>query len=200
MKLYLIATGNLGRAEFLERVKKTAQGGIDWIQLRVKEKEEARKIAEGILKLKDKYDFKLIINDFPRLAVELGADGAHIGKDDMGPVSAKKILRDKVLGVSCYNDIERGRKAERVGATYVAFGSIFPTSTKPEAVRLTPDTLTRAKRELKIDICVIGGINRENIDEVLALRPDIIAISSAIFLSDDPERETKFFKSRIERI
>lgn len=193
--LYLIASGPFDDKEFLQRVERALRGGVDWVQLRVKDKGKASRLLLPLKDMTEKFAVKLIVNDFVDLAIK--ADGVHLGKDDMDPALARKELKGKILGVSCYNQLDRALQAEKTGADYVAFGSLFPSPTKPESVRVEFSILKRAKEILKTKICVIGGINRTNIAEVLKLKPDIIAISSAIFVADDPEREAAFFKERL---
>jgi len=195
--LYLIASGPFDEDEFLGRIEKSLRGGVDWVQIRVKDPFKTDALVKEALKLKRYFNFKLIVNDFPEIAVKYGADGAHIGKEDGNPARAREMLRGKIMGVSCYNDLERGRMAQMVGADYAAFGALFPTTTKENTVELKLETVKAAKEELSIPVCVIGGIKRDNIDRVLLLNPDIVAISSAIFLGDDPEREARFFKSKM---
>lgn len=197
MILYLIASGPFEEGEFLRRIEKSLRGGVNWVQIRVKDPSKTQRLVKEALKLKRSFNFKLIVNDFPEIAVKYGADGAHIGREDGNPMLVRKMLRGKIMGMSCYNDLERGRMARRVGADYAAFGALFPTTTKENIVELKPETVKVAKKELGIPICVIGGIKRDNIDKVMLLKPDIVAISSAIFLADDPEGEARFFKSKI---
>jgi len=195
--LYLVASGKFSEEEFVSRIESSLKGGVDWVQLRIKDIEFLKRILERTLILKKDYNFKLIVNDFPHVALEFDADGVHIGDGDFEPEKARRLLKNKILGISCYNKLERGKMAERIKADYAAFGALFPTLTKPGAVRVLPDTIIRAKKELKIPICVIGGINRNNIEDVISLHPDIIAISSSIFLAEDPSREAGFFKRKI---
>ena len=193
--LYLIASGPFDDKEFLQRVERALRGGVDWVQLRVKDKEKATRLLLPLKDLTEKHAKKLIVNDFVDLATK--ADGVHLGKDDMNPSLARKELKGKILGVSCYNQLDRALQAEKIGADYVAFGSLFPSPTKPEAARVNFSLIKKAKEILKTKVCVIGGINRKNIGEVLDLNPDIIAISSAIFLAEDPEKEAAFFKENL---
>ncbi len=196
MKLYLIAGGNLSREEFFFRVREALEGGVDWVQVRVKDPEESRSITREIKKLKEYFNFKLIVNDFPDVALKAGADGVHLGEGDPSPGEVRKFFKG-IIGVSCYDDLSRARRAQEAGADYVAFGSLFPTETKKNYRIVKPQVILEARRVLKVPICVIGGIKRENIDQVLSLRPDMIAISSAIFLAPSPRREASFFKRKM---
>ncbi len=196
MKLYLIASGNFLLEEFVFRVKEALKGGVDWVQVRLKDREQSLEAGKEIKKMKDSFDFKLIINDFPEVAVEIGADGVHLGKEDPSPEEVRKKFKG-IIGVSCYDNLERALQAQEAGADYVAFGSLFPTETKENYRIVKPEVILEARRVLKVPICVIGGIKRENIEQVLSLKPDIIAISSAIFLAPSPRREASFFKRKM---
>ena len=196
MKLYLIATGDYPEDEFVERVRESLKGGVDWVQLRIKNQEKLKKVGIRLNRLRRNLPFVFIVNDFPGIAEELGADGVHIGKNDPSLREIRQNFRG-IIGVSCYNEIERALKAEREGADYVAFGSLFPTRTKENYVLVEFDTIKAAKRRLKIPICVIGGINRRNFLRVLSLEPDLIAISSAIFSAPAPAEEAAFFKEKM---
>ncbi len=196
MKLYLIATGDYPEDEFLGRVRESLKGGVDWVQLRIKKQDKIKSLGKRLKRLKRDFPFVFIVNDYPDIAEELQADGVHIGKND----PSLQEIREKfqgIIGVSCYNDMERALKAERNGADYVAFGSLFPTRTKENYVLVRSATIKAARRRLKIPICVIGGINRENFLSVLSLDPDLIAISSAIFSAPDPAEEAAYFKEKM---
>ncbi len=199
MKLYVIATGDYGKREFLERVEAVLRGGAQWLQLRVKEMKRFEELAESVARLCRRYGAVYIINDFVDIAASL-ADGAHVGKDDLQPEEARRRLGGKILGVSCYNQLSRALRAERAGADYVAFGSLFPSPTKPDAVRVSEDVIVRAKRLLKTKICLIGGINLNNLPAVVRLNPDLVAVSSAIFASPDPEKEAELFRRRMDEL
>ncbi len=199
MKLYVIATGPYEKGEFLERVEAVLRGGAHWLQLRVKDRKIAEELAEPVAHLCRKYGAVYIINDF----VELGAafaDGAHVGKEDMQPEEARRKLKGKILGVSCYNQLSRAMRAEKAGADYVAFGALFPSPTKPEAVRVAEEVILRARELLRTKICLIGGINLNNLPFVVKLKPDLVAVSSAIFASSDPQKQAELFRKRIDEL
>ncbi|GEM_PF-308870 len=196
MKLYLIASGDFEREDFLRRVREALEGGVDWVQIRIKDRRESLEVGKQVLALKRDFPFKLIINDFPEVAAELGADGIHLGEDDPPVKEVREWFRG-IIGASCYDDLQRALEAQEAGADYVAFGSLFPTRTKERYRRVAPEVIVEARKRLRIPICVIGGIGRENFHRVLALEPDIIAISSAIFQASSPRREASFFKGKM---
>jgi thiamine-phosphate pyrophosphorylase len=125
-----------------------------------------------------------IVNDDVQLAVAVGADGVHIGRDDGDIGAARAALRGKLVGVSCYDDLATARSAVTSGADYVAFGSVFPSNTKPQAVR-APLALFRAAKALGVPLVAIGGITAQNAPAVLDAGADALAVISALFDAPD---------------
>jgi len=201
--LYVITDKKLiPRDRFIETVEKVIRGGAKIIQLREKDtpEEEIIRLGKELLKITRKYGIPLIINDSPKLAVEVGADGVHLGKDDPGIIEARRLLGSEVIiGVSCYGEIERGLRVEREGADYLAFGTPFFTPTKPDRKPTPLEVLKEAKRKIKtIPIFAIGGITKENAQSVLETGVDGIAVITAVFSSPNPEEAARslaeFFK------
>ena len=201
--LYVITDKKLiPRDRFIETVEKVIRGGAKIIQLREKDtpEEEIIRLGKELLKITRKYGIPLIINDSPKLAVEVGADGVHLGKDDPGIIEARRLLGSEVIiGVSCYGEIERGLRAEREGADYLAFGTPFFTPTKPDRKTTPFEILKEAKRRIKtIPIFAIGGITKGNAKSVLETGVDGIAVITAVFSSPNPEEAARslaeFFK------
>lgn len=156
--------------------------GVKLVQYRSKLAALDEALIRSLIGLCEDYGAKLIINDDATLAKKLGAHGVHIGKDDGETAQVREFLgADKIVGVSCYADLAHAQKAEAQGASYVAFGSLRRGETKPDAP-LCPDELVQeARKSLNLPIVVIGGINLENLDEILALKPDYIAMVEAIY-------------------
>lgn len=125
-----------------------------------------------------------VIDDRPYLAQKIGADGLHIGKDDIKLEEARKIFTKGIIGVSCYGSVRLARQAEEEGADYVAFGSFFSSPTKPHSGIVSKSVLRKANDALSIPVCAIGGINLENISEVAEEGPAMIAVVSAVFQGD----------------
>jgi thiamine-phosphate pyrophosphorylase len=128
---------------------------------------------------------KLIVNDDVWLAVEIGADGAHLGRDD-APGGSLAAARDalgpkRILGVSCYNELARGEEAAEAGADYLAFGSVFPSRTKPGAVRAPLELLGEARRRFGLPVAAIGGISLDNAPQVIDAGADMLAVVSDLF-------------------
>ena len=127
-----------------------------------------------------------IVNDDAILAADLGADGVHLGEEDGGIAAARMLLGERALiGVSCYDDIERARMLAAEGADYIAFGAFFPSATKPHARHATFDLL-RDSAPLGLPRVAIGGIAPDNARSVVAAGADLIAVIGAVFDAPDP--------------
>jgi thiamine-phosphate pyrophosphorylase len=166
--------------ELLEKVRRALEGGIALLQYRRKQRDlhEAREIAF----LARRYKVPLIVNDDVELALEIGADGAHLGRGDGDLGVARRRLAGRILGASCYNDAELARRAIEAGADYVAFGSVFASSTKPAAVRAP---LALFALELQVPLCAIGGITLQNAPQVIDSGADLLAVVSDLFDAPD---------------
>jgi thiamine-phosphate pyrophosphorylase len=167
----------------LERkVRLALEGGVALLQYRSKERDRAQ--AATIVRLARDYGVPVIINDDVELALELDAAGAHLGRDDGELPSARERLGARILGASCYNQLERARNAVQAGADYVAFGSVFASPTKPRAVR-APLALFRDARTLGVPLAAIGGITLENAPQLIAAGADLLAVISDLFDAPD---------------
>jgi len=174
------------------------EGGVRMVQYRNKDAPMPLKRAQAaeLLRICHAHDAKLIINDDVWLAIEIGADGVHLGRDDADAVMARQALGPKrILGVSCYDDVERAVAAEAAGADYVAVGSMFPSPTKPRATRASLELVTETKRRVKLPVAAIGGIKLDNASAVLAAGADMVAVVSDLFDAMDIKgRATAFQK------
>jgi len=164
----------------LEKVRAALEGGIALLQYR--RKSGARAEADAIMQLAKRFHVPVIINDDVELAVAVGADGAHLGRDDGDLSSARRKLEGKLLGASCYDRLELARAAVASGADYVAFGSVFASPTKPGAVRAP---LSLFKNDLGVPKCAIGGITLENAPQVIAAGADLLAVITDLFDAPD---------------
>src|SRR5690606_38197668 len=121
-----------------------------------------REQAGALLAVCRRHRVRLIVNDYLELAAEIGADGGHLGGEDGDPAAARVRLPDALLGVSCYNELERAIAAVKAGADYVAFGRFFSSSTNPGDIRASTALVAEAKRVLWLPIVAIGGIDLQN--------------------------------------
>jgi len=170
--------------------------GVRILQYRDKSDDSQRRKMEAIVlrALSRRHDALLIVNDDPALAQAVEADGVHLGRDDTDIAEARRLLGPRaIIGVSCYDSLELGRSAAAAGADYIAFGSVYPSPTKPDAVYAPLGLLTAAKRELGIPVCAIGGINPDNAGPVLAAGADMLAVISGIFSAPDIEQAVRAF-------
>lgn len=181
---------------FYEQVNSAIKGGITMIQLREKELSEAEflKEAEKIKPLCRANDIPFIINDDVDVAVKCGADGVHIGQNDMAAEKVRQIIGDDmILGVSAQTP-EQAVKAEEAGADYLGVGAVFPTLTKSDALSVSYETLKEICASVSIPVVAIGGICAENIKELSGSGIDGVALVSAIFGAEDIERECEILK------
>ncbi len=167
-------------ADLVDKVRQALDGGVALLQYRRKRRdlEEARAVAA----LARRHRVPLIVNDDVELALELGADGVHLGRDDGDLGAARRRLPGRILGASCYNDAALARRAIDAGADYVAFGSVFASPTKPAAVRAP---LALFATELEVPLCAIGGITLENAPRLLEAGADLLAVLSDLFDASD---------------
>jgi len=163
-----------------DKVRQALEGGIALLQYRRKQS-ASRAEAEALLSLCRRHGVPFIVNDDLELALQIGADGVHLGRDDGDLAAARKRLGGKLLGASCYNDAQKARAAAQAGADYIAFGSVFSSPTKPSAVR-APLALFN---DLEIPACAIGGITLQNAPQVIAAGADMLAVISDLFDAPD---------------
>lgn len=175
-------------APLLGQVEQAISGGARVIQYRDKglDHEQRQQQAQALRELCHQHGATLIINDDPQLALQVGADGVHLGQDDVSITSARKLLgKQAIIGISCYNQLDNAIQAEQAGADYVAFGSFYPSPTKPEAKIATLPLLQQARQQLSIPIVAIGGITADNGARLISAGATALAIISGIFAQTD---------------
>ncbi len=182
-------------------VKASLDGGVRLVQYRNKTAPAPLRRAQAaeLLRICRAYGARLIVNDDFWLAVEIGADGAHIGRAD-APGGSLKAARDalgarRILGVSCYNELERAELAVAAGADYIAFGRMFPSTTKPHALEATTDLIATAKQRFDMPVAAIGGITVTNAREVLAAGADMLAVVGDLFNAMNIKARAEAFQS-----
>jgi thiamine-phosphate pyrophosphorylase len=175
------------KSSIVSQAEEALQAGASLIQLRDKSStdDELEDIARSLQNLCVKHKATFFINDRVSLARRIGADGVHVGFTDKSVKETREEVGEHMLiGVSCYGDLERAKQAVKDGADYVAFGAFYPSVTKPKADVVSKQVIRQAKEELHVPVCVIGGINRENIHEIANFKPDMYALVSDIFGSE----------------
>jgi len=183
--LYAISDGP--RDDLLDACSAALEGGARVLQYRDKTRDAARRLdeARALQALCARFDVPLIINDDDELAVAVGAAGVHLGEDDGDLALARARLgANAIIGVSCYDSLERARDFAAAGADYLAFGAFFPSPTKPHARRATLDLLREA-RVLGKPVVAIGGITIANAPSLIEAGVDCIAVISALFGAQD---------------
>ena len=183
----------------LEYAREILEYGVKFFQFRSKKAVKNEKLASEILNLCEKFGAKFIVNDDVKFAKKIGAKAVHLGKDDENIKEAFEILgKDAYVGVSCYNDINLAINATKNGASYVAFGSVFTSPTKPNAPKCGLEIVKEAKQILNLPVCVIGGINETNIGSLSHAKPDLIAVISAIYKDGNIKENIKNLQRIIE--
>jgi thiamine-phosphate pyrophosphorylase len=170
------------------KVGQALEGGASVVQFRNKTSspELRREQGRALAALCRAAGAAFIVNDDLALALELGADGVHLGGEDGDLAEARRRLgQGRLLGASCYNRIELAEVAARAGVDYLAFGSVFSSSTKPGAVRAPLSLFAEARRRFDLPLVAIGGITLQNAPQVFAAGADVVAVISAVFDASD---------------
>ena len=182
--IYLISPNKIINNSFyniLNQVFKSKK--VKFFQLRLKKESIKKKviIAKKILQICKKNKVKLIINDDPNLALKVNAHGCHLGQKDMNIFDARKILKNKIIGVTCHNSIKLAKIALLSGADYIALGAFFKTKTKKVTHKANIKSLIKIKKLINLPVVVIGGINDKNYKKLLLNKADFLAISGYIW-------------------
>lgn len=194
--LYAVTPDLADTALLLAKTRAALAGGARLVQYRNKTADEnlRHEQAAALRELCRRHGATFIINDHVELAHALGADGVHVGADDTAVATARVLLgRGKIIGASCYNDLQRAQSAVAQGADYVAFGSFFASSVKPDAVRAPVPILQAARQQIKLPVVAIGGITLNNAGGLIKAGADAVAVMSALFDAPDVERAAREF-------
>jgi thiamine-phosphate pyrophosphorylase len=196
--LYAITPDEQDTAELLRKVRLALLGGARVLQYRNKAADAALRLeqASALRELMQEFSVPLIINDDVVLAQQVAADGVHLGDEDGNVIAARAQLGGgKLIGVSCYNRLALAHAAVRQGADYVAFGSFFASTVKPDAVAASPDLLRQAHREIAVPLVAIGGITIHNCAQLLEAGADALAVISAVFSAADIQGAARQFSN-----
>lgn len=189
--------------EWFTRIPAAFVGGVDVFQFRVKERRDLnRAVGERLREEAAQWGIEFVVNDDPKRAKDLDADGVHVGKEDPSVQQVRSIFPGYV-GVSAYNDFNRAQHLVKEGADYVAFGSVFPSPTEPNRVRISLDIVKQARKVLGVPIVAIGGISQETLPKLLAhTGVDTVAVVSALLRASTPEdtrRQAEILKTILIR-
>lgn len=185
-----------------DAVQSALEGGVTLIQLREKDMPIDKYIneAKDIKAVCDKFGVPLLIDDNVEVCIKSGADGVHLGQNDMPCNEARKLLGDtKIIGVTA-KTIEQAQTAQRMGADYLGSGAVFGTSTKADAIKMDMETLKHICASVSIPVAAIGGINKQNVRELAGSGISGAAIVSGIFGNDDIKAASKELRNIMEEI
>lgn len=191
-----------GEKSLMEQVKEALEGGITFLQLREKKlsKEAFLQEAKEMKQLAEKYKVPFVINDNIEIAQKSGADGVHVGQDDMPVEEVRKILgEDKIIGVSAHN-VEEALKAQKGGADYLGVGAVCQTATKSDASVVSMEEMKKICESVSIPVVAIGGIHKDNLLMLENTGVDGIAVVSAIFAAKDIKEAARELFAKVSKI
>ena len=194
--LYAITPDMADSNSLLQKTQLAIEGGAFMVQYRSKIQDRDVKMQQcaAILRLCREYEIPCIVNDDVDMCRVLEADGVHLGEKDDNIAEVRRILgEDAIIGSSCYDQLNRANEAQKEGASYVAFGAMYPTSTKPNAPRASLALLREAKREIQIPIVAIGGITMNNAHDVIETGIDAIAVINSLYESTSIKETAETF-------
>ena len=186
---------NTTEQELLEKSEAILKTGISLFQYRNKTSNQQKKkeLAQELQSLCHQYNTPFIVNDDVLLAKDISADGIHLGKDDDDISLAREVIGSRIIGISCYNNINRAIAAEKAGANYIAFGAFFPSVTKPDAKKADIALVKLAKSQLTIPVVAIGGITPENGKQLIDVNIDYLAVISGLYSASDTISATQSY-------
>lgn len=199
--MYLVTREEPDTTRLMAVVAAAIAGGAVLVQYRDKSRDPGhrRRQAEALLALTRPAGVPLVVNDDVALARAIGAEGVHLGRDDAALEDARAALGvEAIIGVSCYGDAGRARRLATTGADYVAFGSVYPSTTKPGAPRADL-AIFAAAADLGIPRVAIGGIDAANAPALIAAGADLLAVIGAVFDADDPRAATRAIAAAFDR-
>jgi thiamine-phosphate pyrophosphorylase len=194
--LYIVTPDWDNTQQLLDVTEMALRGGAALVQYRHKSADETlrREQAECLLALCRSYQRPLIVNDHVDLCIALDADGAHVGGTDKSVAQVRALLGpDKIVGASCYGDLQLAHDAFRDGASYVAFGGFYPSRVKKYPVTTPSAIVGQAKSEISLPVAVIGGMTEENAAPLVACGADMVAAISSVYSAADPELAARGF-------
>ena len=181
--VYLISPSKINNSFYEDLIKILKQKKVSYFQLRLKKEGYKKKLVIGrkIQKICKRFKVKFLINDDVYLAKKLNADGCHLGQKDMEVLEARKLIGNKIIGITCHNSIKLAKIAVMNKADYLAFGAFNSSKTKKVKYKASLNLLKKAKKIIKIPIVAIGGINSQNYKKLLLNKANFLAISGYIW-------------------
>jgi len=201
--LYAITDNDcIGERDFFREVENALKGGVTILQLREKNMSTEHLIekAKKLRPICNKYNVPLIINDDVQAAIQSGADGVHVGADDMDVAEIRKKTGNNFIIGATAKTLEQAIKAQNQGADYLGCGALFPSPTKQNAKPMTPETLKQITSSINIPVVAIGGLTYDNIDIIKDSGVSGAAVISAIFAENDTEEAASQLKQKISQI
>ena len=181
--IYLISPSKINKFFYNNLIGVLKQKNISFFQLRLKKSTFKKKVVIGrrVQKICKKFNVKFLINDDVFLAKKLNADGCHLGQKDMNIYEARKLIGNKIIGVTCHNSIKLAKKAIKAKADYIAFGAFNSSKTKNVKYRASVELLKKVRKIIKTPIVAIGGINSDNYKKLILNKANFLAISGYIW-------------------
>ena len=181
--IYLISPLKINKSFNIDLIEVLKQKKVSFFQLRIKKENFKKKLEIGrkIKKICKKFNVKFLVNDDVYLAKKLNGDGCHLGQNDMNISQARKIIGNKIIGVTCHNSIKLAKVAINNKANYLAFGAFNYSKTKKVKYKASIKLLKKARKITKIPIVAIGGINLHNYKNLLLNKANFLAISGYIW-------------------
>ena len=203
MLLYAVTDSAwVGRQSLAQQVESALKGGVTCVQLREKSLNETEFLKEAleIKALCKQYGVPFFINDNVDIAIRCGADGIHVGQEDMQAAQVRKLVGEHMMiGVSVHS-VEEALQAVENGADCLGVGAMFPTATKPDASAVPLDVLRDICQAVSVPVVAIGGIGKANLPQLSETRVDGVALVSAIFAAEDIEQECRELRTLSEQM
>ena len=193
--IYLISPNKIKNEEFYTKLNQVLSSKkVSFFQLRLKKESFKKKVYIGkrIKKICKKYQVKFLINDDPVIAKKINADGCHLGQKDMNIIKARKLIGDKIIGVTCHNSVKLSKIAVKNKADYIALGAFNNSKTKKIKYKASINLLKKVKKITKTPVVAIGGINSNNYKNLLLNKANFLAISGYIW-NKNPSKKIKEF-------
>ena len=181
--IYLISPLKINKPFYNDLIKVLKYKKVGFFQLRLKKENFKKKLLIGkkIKKICKKYNVKFLINDDVNLSKKLDADGCHLGQKDMNIFQARKLIGNKIIGITCHNSIKLAKDALKNKVNYLAFGAFYSSNTKKVKYKASINLLKKARKVIKTPVVAIGGINSDNYKNLLLNKANFLAISGYIW-------------------